>query len=120
MTTHPELLGADEDDDDFARPLRGGRRGRMLRAVVWVGIVALVLPGVLVTWGVAQGTAARACAAYAAYLRPDAGGSSVDFQLFAQDGPGWQCYAVSTSGPREYLGSLGLIPSAPHIPQQTA
>ncbi|KQX07483.1 hypothetical protein ASC59_06935 [Leifsonia sp. Root1293] len=92
----------------------------MLRAVVWIGIVALVLPGILVTWGVAQGTASRACASYAAYLRPDAGGSSVGFELFAAGGAGWQCYAVSTSGPREYLGSLGLIPSAPHVRQQTA
>nr|WP_082510351.1 hypothetical protein [Leifsonia sp. Leaf325] len=120
MTTHPELLGSDEDDDDSGRPPLGARRGRMLRAVVWVGIVALVLPGILVTWGVAQGTASRACATYAAYLRPDAGGSSVGFELFAAGGPGWQCYAVSTSGPKEYLGSLGLIPSAPHMPGQTA
>jgi hypothetical protein len=118
MTTHPELLGWDEDDAH--RPLYGERRARMLRIVVWIGIVALVLPGVLITWGVAQGTANRACATYTAYLRPDAGGSKAQFELFGHGDPGWQCYSVSTSGPASYLGPLGLIPAAPNGPRHLA
>lgn len=118
MTTHPELLGSGEDDAD--RPLYGERRLRMLRIVVWVGIVALVLPGILITWGVAQATAAAACATYTAYLRPDAGGSRAMFELFGHGDPGWQCYSVSTSGPTNYLGPLGLIPRAPYGTRQVA
>ncbi|MEJ3403705.1 hypothetical protein WDJ51_03060 [Rathayibacter sp. YIM 133350] len=113
MTTHPELHGAEDDD----APLFSARRSRMLRAVVWVGIVALVAPGVLFTWSVAQSTANRACAVYAAYLKPDAGGSDAPFELWGTGGPGWQCYSVSTSGVSTHLGPLGIIPAAPRIPR---
>lgn len=115
MTTQPELFDAGEDDG----PLWSDRRQRMMRVVVWVGIVALVAPGLLITWNVANATAAHTCAVYTTYLDPDAGGSRAGFEFFRDGGPGWQCYAVSSSGPETYLGPLGMIPSAPRIPRQS-
>ena len=110
MTAHPELQGASDED---GAPFFSERRRRMQRVVVWVGIVVLVLPGVLVAAGVAQSTANRTCAAYVGYLKPDAAGYAAPFELFGAGGPGWQCYAVSSSGPHTLVGPLGLIPSAP-------
>jgi hypothetical protein len=105
---HPEF----EED---SRPVRTERRRRMLRVIVLVALAGMLLPLVLSAVGVARSAAERACAIYAnAY---DLGASSgVAFDLFAQGGPGWLCFAhPSGAGHDTLLGNLGLMPAAPRF-----
>jgi hypothetical protein len=108
---HPELVGYEPGDE---RPLRGRRTMIATRIVVIVGLVALVLPGVLVTISIASTTATQTCSVYVTRYAPDAQGSSARFELFAPAGPGWQCYALNTEGDATFVAPLGLIPSTPH------
>jgi len=108
---HPELVGYEPEDE---RPLRGRRAMIATRIVVVVGLVALVLPGVLVTISIATETATQTCAVYVGRYEPDARSSSARFELFAPAGPGWQCYALNTEGDATFVAPLGLIPSTPH------
>lgn len=107
----PELAGYEPHGD---RPLRSARTVRLMRAVVVLGIVALVLPGILTTYSLATSTAGAACAANVAYRVPSATGSSVRFELFGPGGVGWVCYSVGAyGGDRRPVAPLGLIPTYP-------
>ena len=104
---HPEA----EDD----RPVRTERRRRVLRVAVLLALVAMVLPIVLSAFGVARSAAERACAAYAEDFAAGAT-AHVDFDLLAEGGPGWLCYAhPAGAGHDTLLGNLGLMPGAPKV-----
>ncbi|RFA19859.1 hypothetical protein [Subtercola boreus] len=107
----PELAGYEPLS---GRPLRSARKVRMMRAVVILGIVALVLPGILTTYSLAKSTAGAACAANVAYRVPSAKSSSARFELFGPSGVGWVCYSVGAyGGDRRPVAPLGLIPTYP-------
>ncbi|UOE45765.1 hypothetical protein [Agromyces larvae] len=107
---HPELAG----DGDAEWPVRGDRRRRMLRAVVFVALAAMVLPLVLSLYGVAHNAAARSCASLAQAFDARATGAHVAFDLFAPGGPGWLCYAESEHESR-LVANLGIIPGPPRF-----
>lgn len=108
----PELAGYEAD----YRPLRSRRRTTALRAVVIIGLIALILPGLVTTVSVAASTANAACAALVHYGVPDATGSSARFEIFGAGGIGWECYSVGAFGGDHHVASLGLIPGEPRIP----
>jgi len=110
--SHPELDGYEPYEE---RPLRSRRFTTMMRVVVVLGLAGLILPGILVTLGTAQGTAQRTCAIYAQVYAPGAVGSAARFELFSA-APGWNCYAVGFDGDEVMLRSLGLIPGGPRLP----
>jgi hypothetical protein len=103
---HPELVGY--------VPTEGmPHRRRMLRAmrvVVILGVAALVLPGVLVTWQTAGRSAASSCAVMVKDQDSDAIGSVAAFDWFGVHGPQWYCSAVEFGGRERLLGSVGVIP----------
>jgi hypothetical protein len=107
---HPELAGY----EPLERPLRGRRMLIATRVVVIVGVVALILPGVLISISIATSTATNTCAVYVQRYEPDATTSSARFELTGPFGPGWQCYALNTEGDATFVAPLGLIPSTPH------
>ena len=107
---HPELAGY----EPLERPFRGRSATIANRVVVVTALVALVLPGVLLTLSIASTTAANTCSVYTRTYQPDALSSSARFELFAPLGPGWQCYALNTEGDATFVAPLGLIPSVPH------
>lgn len=109
----PELAGYEPHD----RPVRGARRQRMLRIIVLVGLVALIVPGILVTLLTANRTAQISCAAYTQYFAPEAIGSEARFDLF---GPavGWNCYAQFFGGDEIVVATLGIIPGGRPLPTQ--
>ena len=111
----PELAGYTDDD---GQPLRSRRRSTALRAVVIIGLVSLILPGLVTTVSVATASAGAACAALVRYSVPDASGSSARFQLFGEGGIGWQCYSVGAFGGDRHVAPLGLIPGRPPAPQR--
>lgn len=108
----PELAGYQPHE----RPLRSGRTRMLMRVVVVLGLVALVLPGILVTLGTAQRTAERTCARYTAFFAPEARDSIARFELAGPEGPGWTCTAVTFDGREFLIASLGLIPGGAHLP----
>ena len=121
MTARP-----DEDYDDepelagyepVERPLRGPHFATMMRVIVIVGLIGLILPGILVTLGTANRTAARTCAAYTAFYAPEAVAFDTRFELFGPAGMGWNCYSISFGGDELLLKGLGLIPGGAHLPQ---
>jgi hypothetical protein len=114
---HPELAGYIPLEDT---PLRSARTTKVIRAVVFLGLVALILPGIITTVAVASETASVTCSVYVKRYAPAEVGSSVTFQLFSPGGPGWQCYAVNTEGDQTYVAPLGIIPSAPMPPGRGA
>jgi hypothetical protein len=114
---HPELTGYIPLDD---RPLRSARTTRVIRAVVFLGLIALILPGIITIISVATQTASYTCGVYVKRYTVDAYGSSVSFQLFSPGGVGWQCYATNTEGDQTYVAPLGIIPSAPTPPGGTS
>jgi hypothetical protein len=116
LDDHPELAGYEPLD----RPLRGRRMIIVTRVVVVMGLVALILPGVLVTISIATTTATNTCAVYVRQYEPDAVSSSARFELLGPVGPGWQCYALNTEGDATFVAPLGLIPSTPHQFRQAA
>lgn len=109
----PELVGAQDDDE---RPLRGRTRLRVLRIVVVVGLVALVLPSIVVTATTAARTAELACRIVVAERAPDAVAAVARFELAAPAGPGWYCYEVGFGGREVLLRDLGLIPQVVRVP----
>ncbi len=106
----PELAGWEPFEQ---RPTRSRGARVALRIVVVLGIVALVLPTVVVTVGIAADSAERSCALAVARDVPDESGHVVRFELFAPQGVGWTCYAVRPGDTLFYMGSLGLIPAGP-------
>lgn len=113
LELEPELAGY----EPHHRPVRRDRRRMVLRMVVIVGLVALVLPGILVAVITADRTAQYSCAAYTAYFAPEAVGSEARFDLF---GPsvGWNCYAQFFGGEELVVATLGLIPGGRPLPTQ--
>ena len=87
-----------------------------MRVTVLLGVVALVLPGILVTLGTANRTAVRACAIYAAYYAPEAIASDARFELVSDAGMGWNCYVRNFDGSEVPLAHLGLIPGGVSVP----
>ena len=108
----PELAGY----EPHARPLRSSRTRLLMRIVVVLGLVALVLPGILVTLSTAQRTAERTCAQYTAFFAPEARESLARFELAGPEGPGWTCTAVTFDGREFLIASLGLIPGGARLP----
>lgn len=103
---HPELAGYEPGE---VRPSRSVVRQRVMRTIGALGLVALVLPGLLVTIRVQGSTAAEACRIVVATQDAEAIGSRSRFEL-GPEGPGWYCYAVRFGGAEILLRSLGLIP----------
>ncbi len=103
---HPELAGDEAGD---ARSSRSVVRQRVFRIIGALGLVALVLPGLLVTIRVQGSTAAEACRIVVATQDSEAVGSRARFE-FGPEGPGWYCYAERFGGTEILLRSLGLIP----------
>lgn len=121
--------GAPEEFDDeyelaayepSVRPLRSRHFVMIMRVVVVLGLVALVLPGILVTLGTADRTANVSCAAYTAFLAPEAVGFQTRFELFGAAGIGWNCYALTFGGTEILVKSLGLIPGGAQLPRMPA
>ena len=108
----PELAGYEPHDGS----LRRDRRRVILRAVVIIGLVALILPGIIVTLGTANRTATTSCGIYVSYYAPEAIAASVRFELVGPDGPGWNCYVREFDGSEFLLAPLGLIPGGAYIP----
>lgn len=108
----PELAGYQPHE----KPLRSPHLVTVMRVVVIVGLVSLLLPGLLLTTNTASNTAQRTCAAYTAYLAPEAVGFSARFELFSVAGIGWNCYAEQYDGSETLLKVLGIIPGEPHLP----
>ncbi len=108
----PELAGYQPHE----RPLRGRRTQLVMRGVVMLGLVALVLPGILVTVGTAQRTANTTCAIYTAYYAPEAVEAEARFELISPAGIGWNCYARSFGGAEILSAGLGLIPGGARLP----
>jgi hypothetical protein len=108
---HPELSGYEPNEN--YRPLRGKHFATILRAVVVLGIVALVVPGVLTTMRVASDTAANACVSAVAYYHPAAVNYDARFEVAGPGGVGWQCYAIDRNERETFVTPLGIIPAAP-------
>ncbi|MET1043867.1 MAG: hypothetical protein ABWX59_07070 [Microbacteriaceae bacterium] len=95
---------------------RPRRRQVMMRAMVWLVVAALVLPGILIAANTAAATANRSCAAYVASLGVPV--FSARFEWFTPAGTGWHCFAVQED--REILVWLmGLIPGGPPAEPRT-
>ena len=88
-----------------------------MRMVVIVGLLALILPGILVTIITADRTAQASCASYTAYYAPEAVDARARFDLL---GPsiGWNCYAEFFGGNEIVIATLGLIPGGRPLPTQ--
>jgi hypothetical protein len=104
--------GRDETGGVEDGPVVGARRRRVIRIAVLLALGAMVLPVVLSAFGVARSAAANACAAYVGDLSL-LDDSRVEFDLFAQGGPGWLCIAVAPSGATTVIGNLGPMPAYP-------
>jgi hypothetical protein len=77
---HPELSGYEPADS--TRPLRGRRTMLIMRVAVVLGLVALIVPGILTTMGIASATARNACTAAVARYYPFAEDLDAPFELF--------------------------------------
>lgn len=108
----PELAGYEPHE----KPLRSPHLVTVMRVVVVIGLVALVLPGLLVTMTTADRTAKATCAAYTAYYAPEAVSFSSRFELVSAAGMGWNCYAVEFGGDEILVAALGLIPGGVSLP----
>jgi hypothetical protein len=109
----PELAGYEPHGE---KPLRSPHLYTVMRVVVVLGLVALILPGILVAAGTANRTALNTCAAYTAYYAPEAVSFSTRFELVSPSGIGWNCYAVEFGGEEILVRALGLIPGGPRLP----
>jgi hypothetical protein len=106
------------DAEDFGepeRPLYSRRRRRLLQIVVSLAIIALVLPGVLITWVTQVQTAQYACQIAAAYYAPGAQRSKAAFELGNSDVLGWNCYVEIDGQDDFFIAHLGVIPGAPRL-----
>lgn len=113
MSDHPELDGYEPMPE---KPLRSRHLQTLTRVVVIVALVALVLPGIIVTMTTANSTAQGACATYVQAYSPEAIGYSVGFEVVGAEGPGWYCYSVAYGGRATLIRALGLIPGYAVIP----
>ncbi|MEP6480716.1 MAG: hypothetical protein ABJA94_01775 [Rhodoglobus sp.] len=123
MAEHNEFS---DDEPELAnyqphqKPLRSPHLTTVMRVVVVIGLIGLLLPGLLLTINTASSTAQRSCAAYTAYLAPEAVGFSSRFELFSASGMGWNCYAEQFDGSETLLAALGIIPGGPRLPSAPA
>ncbi len=111
---HPELDGYEPSD---GRPLPSRRILRPARFLVVLGLIALVLPGILVTMSTATRTADRSCSIVVARDAPFAMGFDARFELTGPEGPAWYCYAQVRDDDDLRVGTLGLIPGSPPPPE---
>ena len=83
-----------------------------------IGILALIVPGIVISIMTANNTAQVACGLVVAEEAPDSVSYEPRFELMGVDGPGWYCYARGFDGteidaagarahPRGALGSRG-------------
>lgn len=100
------------------RPLYGKRRKRLIRALVFITVGAMLLPGFLSLYTVSAAAATRACVVATINEAPDASGVSTPFELFGPGIIGWECYATGTFGGTRHIISLGLFPGLVTLPQQ--
>ncbi|MDQ1605677.1 MAG: hypothetical protein QOJ18_44 [Microbacteriaceae bacterium] len=112
LEEQPELAGYEPHGD---KPLRSRTTVWIIRALVILGIAALVVPEVFTTISVGKANAQRACQAWVDYAVPGAG-AIAHFELFGEGGIGWQCYSVGAFGGDHHVASLGLIPGPAKIP----
>lgn len=105
----PELWADDEPRRE--RPFRS----RIITAAGLIAIMALVLPGVLVTWSTWKKTAEYACTLAVQYYAPSAEASEARFDVYPLRALGWSCYAVTSGGTETRVASLGPIPGAPEL-----
>lgn len=98
------------------KPLRSPHLVTVMRVVVIVGLVALLLPGLLLTVQTANNTAQGSCAAYTSYYAPEAVSFSARFEMVSASGMGWNCYAEQFGGQEVLLAAMGIIPGGPRIP----
>jgi len=101
-----------EPDDDAPAPWQ--RRRRLMRAVALVTMLAMIVPGALTAWGVAQSTAERSCRIAVNFYANDRTPSRVAFELGSADTIGWNCYALAPTG-EVRVALLGLIPGPPRL-----
>ena len=113
-SNYPELDGYEPSD---GRPLPSQRMLRPMRFLVIIGVIALILPGILVTISTATHTADVSCSRVVVRDAPYAIGSDARFELVGPEGPSWYCYAEVRDEPEVLLAALGLIPGAPPPPQ---
>ncbi len=106
---HPELVEPSPGDD---RPLRHPATITAMRVVVIVGILALILPGVVITVSTASRSADVACDRIVRGSAASAVDSTTRFELVGPEGPGWYCYAVEFGGDERLQAALGPIPDA--------
>lgn len=109
----PELAGYEPHE----RPLRSPHLMTAMRVIVVLGVLALILPGILVTAGTANRTAERACEVYVAFYAPHAVDHASRFELISPAGSGWNCYAIEFDGDEVLVRALGLIPGGARLPQ---
>lgn len=110
----PELAGYEPHDE---KPLRSPHLATIMRVVVVLGLIALVLPGILVTATTADRTANASCASIVSYYAPEARDFTVRFEFFSPAGIGWNCYAIMFGGDERMVEALGLIPGGPGLPK---
>ena len=102
-------------EDDSERPLYSRKRLTMMRAIVIVAILALVLPGLVVTWTTQVSTAHYACQIAVAYYAPGATSHRASFDVAPADLFGWNCYAIMFDDQENFVAHLGVIPGAPRL-----
>jgi len=108
---------ASSGSDD--RPLYGKRRKFFLRAVVFVGLGAMLLPLLGNLYTISATTASDACIRVVAYTQPDAIGATVRFEFLGPGFMGWECYSLGAFGGDQHVVSLGLIPGQVRLPVGT-
>lgn len=90
------------------------RRRRVMRIVALVTMIAMVVPGALTSWAIAQSTAERSCRIAVDYYANERTPSRVAFELGSPDTLGWNCYAIAPTG-EVRVALLGLIPGPPRL-----
>lgn len=118
MDDDPRELRDDGFDDDLLDELESANRFERRRRVMrWVAIgtmLAMVVPGVLTTFGIAQSTAARSCRLAVDLAASERTTARAAFELTNLETLGWNCYAVTAAG-EVRVAMLGLIPGPPRL-----
>ena len=111
-----ELREADwpDDGDGYGRSPALRRRAQLVRVVSLVALFALVVPGALSTWALAESTANRACRLAVDAAADARTPSRVAFELGRLETAGWNCYALAPTG-EVRVAVLGVIPGAPDL-----
>jgi len=105
----PYSRGADDET-----PTPWDRRRRVMRIVALVTMIAMVVPGALTSWAIAQSTAERSCRIAVDFYANERTTSRVAFELGSPDTLGWNCYALAPTG-EVRVALLGLIPGPPRL-----